>query len=396
MQLKFQNLTFSLQDDKIRVVFLDIYYFYLQKKDIEKLGKFSVKENTITIRSPKKDQNIEQKFNFLLGKGFENLKCSLNNKPVLYIHRNSGIPLIGSNEFGIVDRATNMIEIKPLSTCNIDCIFCSVDHTKRPRDIVVESDYLVQELKKIIELKENRVNVHIGSQGDVSVYGDLLRLVKQIKKIKKVASIALVTNGIIITPTYAAKLIKAGVTHFSISIHSLNQEKADYLANAKYPVNKVMKTCRYLAENSHLILVPVYVPGVNDEDIEDIIKFCKEINAKMGIQNFLEYKLGKHPVNPISMKLFYKKLKDWETKYDVNLTTLDSDLEFKEDKTLEKPFRKGDIIEVELKAPSRTKNSMISVLNNRVITVINCDKKQGKIKVKLIRDKDNIFTGVPA
>ena len=389
-------MSFSQDKNRVKVVFLNIYYFYLDTKDLEKIGTIKTKGNSIFIKSTKKDQNIEQKFNFLLANGFENLKCSLNNKPVLYINKSSGIPLIGSNEFGIVDRGTNMIEVKPLTTCNLDCIFCSVDHTKRPRDIVVEADYLVGELKKVIELKENRVNVHIGSQGDTSIYGDLLRLVKEIKKIKKVASIAIVTNGVIITPTFAQKLIKAGITHFSISLHSLDEKKADILANGIYPVKKVLKTCEYIAKNAQLMLVPVYVPGINDEDIEDIIKLSKELGAKMGIQNFLEYKLGKKPVNPISMKLFYKKLKDWEEKYDINLTTLDSDLEFFKDKTLEKPFRKGDIIEVELKAPARVKNTMIAIGKNRTITVINSLKNHGKIKVKLIRDKDNIFTAVPA
>ena len=396
MKLKFKSLKFSKQETKIKVIFQNIYYFYINNKDLEKIGKFKIDFDSITIKSSKKNENVEQKFNFLLGKGFENLKCSLNGKPVLYIHKNSGIPLLGSNEFGIVDRGTNMIEVKPLSTCNIDCIFCSVDHTKRPRDIVVEADYLVEELNKLVKIKENRVNIHIGSQGDTSIYGDLIPLVRKIKKIKKVASIAIVTNGIIITPTFAKKLIDAGISHFSISLHSLDQKKADLLANAKYPVKKVMKTCKFIAKNANLILVPVYVPTINDKDIEEIILFAKENGAKMGIQNFLEYKLGKKPVNPSSMKLFYKKLKDWEQKYDINLTTLDSDLEFKLDTKLPKPFRKGEIIEVELKAPSRLKNSMIAVAKDRSINVINSLKNQGKIKVKLIRDKDNIFTAVPA
>ncbi|MBT3720044.1 hypothetical protein HOG47_00215, partial [archaeon] len=184
MKLKFKSLKFSKQETKIKVIFQNIYYFYINNKDLEKIGKFKIDFDSITIKSSKKNENVEQKFNFLLGKGFENLKCSLNGKPVLYIHKNSGIPLLGSNEFGIVDRGTNMIEVKPLSTCNIDCIFCSVDHTKRPRDIVVEADYLVEELNKLVKIKENRVNIHIGSQGDTSIYGDLIPLVRKIKKKK--------------------------------------------------------------------------------------------------------------------------------------------------------------------------------------------------------------------
>ena len=73
------------------------------------------------------------------------LKNKLNGNNTLYIHKNSGIPLIGSLSFGIIDRGSNMLEIKPLTSCNADCIFCSVDEgpsSKKIRDIVVEKDYL--------------------------------------------------------------------------------------------------------------------------------------------------------------------------------------------------------------------------------------------------------------
>lgn len=392
--LTYDNLSFSEHDKQIRVLFLKIYYFYLEKKDLERLGAFKVNRHSIDIKSDKKDENIKQKFEFLLTNGFTNLISTINNKPALYIHKNSGIPLTGSNDFGIIDRGTNTIEIKPLTTCNIDCIFCSVDHTKRSSDIVVEVDYLVSELKKIIELKENRVNIHIGSQGDPSLYGDLLRLVRKIRKIKQVNAISMVSNGILITKTLADQLIDAGMTHFHISIHSLDEKKASLLANSKYPVKKIMKVCEHIVKKAHLLIVPVWVAGVNDEDIEEVILFAKNIGASLGIQNFLEYKFGKKPANPIPMKLFFKKLKELEEKLKVNLTTLDSDLEFKTDTKLKKPFKKNDVIIVELKAKSRMRNSYITVSEDRVVTVINCHTPKDKMKVRLIRDKDNIFTAV--
>ena len=392
----FENLQFSLKDDFVRVIFLKIYSFNLDNRELEKLGKFKVERHSIIFSDNKKESNLEQKFNFILTKGFESMKSTINGKPALYIHKNSGIPLIGSNEFGIIDRGTNTIEIKPLTTCNIDCIFCSVDHTKRSSDVVVEKDYLVEELKKVIAIKENRVNIHIGSQGDSSLYGELVELVKDIREIPQVNAISMVTNGIVITKTKADELIKAGMTHFHISLHSLDRVKADELANAPYPVEKVMDVCRYIVKQAHLLIVPVLVPGVNDKDIEDVIMFAKEIGADLGVQNFLEYKYGKKPSNPISMKLFFHKLKLLEEKLDVDLTSLNSDLEFKEDNKLPKPFKKGEVIEVEIVAKDRLKNSMIGVCGERNITIINCFKNKGMIKVKLLRDKDNVFIGLPA
>ncbi|MEK6916210.1 MAG: radical SAM protein [Nanoarchaeota archaeon] len=394
--LKYQNLAFSEKDGKVRVLFLKIYYFYLEKKDLERIGKFKVNRHSINFKTNKKESNVKQKFEFLLTDGFNNLVSTINNKPTLYVHRNSGIPLLGSNDFGIIDRGTNTIEIKPITTCNIDCIFCSVDHLKRNSDIVVETDYLIEELKKIVEMKENMVNIHIGSQGDSSLYGELVRLVREIRKIRKVRAISMVTNGILINKPIVDKLIKAGMSHFHVSLHSTDQERASKLANAPYPVKKVMETCRYIVKKAHLLLVPVWMAGINDQDVEDVILFGKEIGADLGVQNYLEYSFGKKPVNPMPMKVFYMKIKELEEKLGVNLTTLDSELEFKEDIKIEKPFRKGDIISVEIAAKGRLLNSYLAVSKERVVTVISPDKLQGKIKVKLIRDKDNIFTAIPS
>src|SRR3989344_1340973 len=394
--LKYQNLAFSEKEGRIRILFLKIYYFYLDRKELEKIGKLRVNRHSISFRTDKREENVRQKFEFMLTQGFEHLVSTVNGKPALYVHRNSGIPLIGSNDFGISDRGTNTIEIKPLTTCNIDCIFCSVDHLKRHSDIVVETDYLIEELKKVIEKKENRVNIHIGSQGDPSLYGELVRLVREIRKIRKVNAISMVTNGILINRTMADKLIKAGMTHFHISLHSLDPERASRLANAPYPVKKVMETCRYIVKHAHLFLVPVWMAGINDKDVEDVILFGKEIGADLGVQNYLEYSFGKKPVNPMPMKLFFMKIKELEKKLEVNLTTLNEDLGFKVDTKLKKPFRKGDTINVEIKARGRLLNSYIAVAGERVVTVISSDNLKWHVKARIIRDKDNIFSAVPA
>jgi uncharacterized protein len=395
MLFEYKDLSFSEHKDRIKVNFLSIYHFYLDRKELEGLGLVRIERNAVEFASSKKEENLRQKFLFMLSRGFDELRCSINGKPVLYIHRNSGIPLLGSGNFGIIDRGTNTIEIKPLTTCNIDCIFCSVDHSKRISDIVVERSYLVDELKKVIALKENRVNIHIGSQGDPSLYGDLEGLVADIRDIKQVSAISMVTNGLLITKQRAQALIDAGMTHFHISLHSTDQEMADKLANSKYPVKKVMDVCRYISGRAHLLLVPVWVPGINDKDIEDIIMFGKELGAGLGIQNFLEYKFGKKPANPVPMKVFFQRINELEKRLDVDLTTLSGDLKIVPDIKIEKPFRKGQIIKVGIKSEDRMRNTRIAVASERVVSVVNCEKTSGNLRVKLIRDKDGIFVGMP-
>jgi uncharacterized Fe-S cluster-containing radical SAM superfamily enzyme len=48
-----------------------------------------------------------------------------NEKIVFKIRR--PIPLVGHIAFGVIDRGTNIIQVRPTSLCNLNCIFCSVD-----------------------------------------------------------------------------------------------------------------------------------------------------------------------------------------------------------------------------------------------------------------------------
>ena len=51
------------------------------------------------------------------------------------------------------------------------------------------------------------------------------------------------------------------------------------------------------------------------------------------------------------------------------------------------------IIEAEIAFPGRLKNEMLAVAKNRLISVPNCDKESGFIRVKIRRTKHNIFLG---
>ena len=37
------------------------------------------------------------------------------------------IPLFGCIAFGIIDRGTNVLQVRPISECPLACIFCSTD-----------------------------------------------------------------------------------------------------------------------------------------------------------------------------------------------------------------------------------------------------------------------------
>jgi len=57
----------------------------------------------------------------------KDLVYALNGNKAIYVDEDIEMPLIGLNFLGIVDKGSEIIEIKPITNCNLACSFCSVD-----------------------------------------------------------------------------------------------------------------------------------------------------------------------------------------------------------------------------------------------------------------------------
>ncbi|MEM2122941.1 MAG: hypothetical protein QXE79_04820 [Candidatus Bathyarchaeia archaeon] len=77
------------------------------------------------------------------------------------------LPLIGCVAFGLIDRGTNLIQVRPISGCNLNCIYCSVDEGPESRsrisNFLVDLDYLLEWFKGLAAFKGNEnIEAHIG------------------------------------------------------------------------------------------------------------------------------------------------------------------------------------------------------------------------------------------
>lgn len=403
-KLQFKSLNFEEKGSKIKVNFMKLFYFDIDKSSLLKIGKFKVKNNTIEFPalSEKKAQN---KFNFLLSENIKNLKNKITNNPAVYIHKNSGIPLIGNICFGIIDRGTNCIEIKPVTGCNLNCVYCSISEGifSKKRDFVIEKDYLAEELKKVVEYKCSEekkcgIEVHMGTHGEPLLYSEITELIKDISKIPQVKEISIDTNGTLLTKNKVDEFIKAGLTRFNLSINALNQELAKKIAGTGYNIEKIKEIAEYIASKTELTIAPVLIPKINESEMGNLIEFAKVINSNkrfpiIGIQNFLNYKTGRNPVKGFSWDVFTRKLKELEKKHKIKLIIdLCDDYGIKKLKSLPKPFRKGDIVEAVVVCNGRYKGEKIAVAKERIISLPNC-AKEGKVKIRITRSKHNIFMG---
>jgi len=402
-ELIFKDLSFENENDKIKVNFLRIFYFYIGKESLEKIGGFEITRNSIVFKNLS-ESNARKKFEFLLFHSFKSLKNRLNNKTTVYIHKSSGIPLIGTNYFGLVDRGSNIIEVKPITSCNISCIFCSVDEgplSKRKADFVVEKDYLVEEFRKIVKFKSsNSIDAHINAQGEPTLYTDMVDLVRDIMSIKGVKTSSIDTNGLLLTKQYVDELAEAGLTRINLSLHALDPQKATQLAGHPYNLNKVLDIARYIPTTKmDLIIVPVWMPGYNDEEIPKLAKFAIEIGAgkhcpPIGVQNMLNYRFGRNPIKETPLDEFYKKMRELEKEHNIKLIFDKTAFDIEDLPELPKPFKKGQVISADIVLPGRIGNEKLAVAKDRLISVPDCYKEIGeKVKLKIKRSKHNIFLG---
>jgi uncharacterized Fe-S cluster-containing radical SAM superfamily enzyme len=395
-KLEFETLRFEDCGERIKAVLLRYFYFEFLKSDLDP----SIRIKDGQLYADTTQAKLENRFNRILSSGLLNLKSSLNGKSAVYIHQNSGIPLMGHNAFGIVDRNTSLIEIKPITGCNLNCIFCSVDEGKSSRkvaDFVIEKDYLVTELKKLIAFKAiDDIEINIGTNGEPLLYADILPLISDIHKIKEVKVISMNTNGTLLTKTSLDELIHAGLTQLNLSLNALEPQLATKLCGSQYNLENVMKIAEYAAKKMALIIAPVWVPGMNDEEMPKLIEFGKKIGAKyVAIQNFLNYQHGRNPVKQKEWSEFYDSLKSYEKEYGMKLIFSASDFNIRKTDKLPIPFKKDEILKLKLILPGRIRSERLAIAKDRIISVITDSEIGKEIKVKVIRIKHNIIVAKP-
>ena len=214
------------------------------------------------------------------------------------IDQSSGIPLLGVLPFGIIDRGTNLLQIRPTSICNLKCPFCSTsanDLNIHPNNYIVNSDYLVSWVKEVFKYKNiTDGEANIDSVGEATTYPDIINLVKNLSKISEVKTISMQSNGCLLTKE-KIKQLEPYLTRINLSINAITQEKAEVLSGVKtYNLNHTLEIAEIIANSKiGLLLAPVWIPNVNDQDIIEIIKLAKKLNAKIGIQKYETYKYSR-------------------------------------------------------------------------------------------------------
>lgn len=327
-------------------------------------------------------------------------------KKLVSIPKDAELPLIGLIQIGCIDRGTNVLQVRATTFCPLNCIFCSTDAGEnsktRVTEYAIDFGYLTEGVREIAKFKDNyKLEMHIDSVGDPTTYPELIDLVQTLSDIKGVEVISMQTNGVLLTESKIDELAEAGLSSINLSLDALDSDIAKRLSGCQcYDITRMKEIAKYIVESPiQLLISPVWVPGLNDEEIPRIIEFTENINKNkkwpcLGIQKYEVHKYGRKVKNvkPLSWWKFYKQLSEWEKEFEVKLKIGPKDFGIHKRKGLPYVFKRNEKIFTELKAPGWMANEMISVAKGRCVTIVDCNAEIGdRIKVKILRNKDNIY-----
>ena len=335
-----------------------------------------------------------------------------------YVDKKSGIPLYGVDFIGVIDRGTNVIELKPLTICNLKCRYCFVSAGDYSNNFVIDPDYLIEKVDELIEIKgRHDIEIHFAPYGEIFLYPKLLELIEKLWEIEGIARISMQSNGLLLNDEIIRNLERVNLTRINISLNSLIEEKAGYLCNCKdYKMNSLLKSIDVLLDsNINVLIAPVWFPGVNDNDIEEIIKYIigmrsrghSERKLQIGIQKYLMYKTGRKlkKIRPKSWDYFYKQLTRLGKKYNIKLKLGPKDFGIHKRTTFtSSKLKKYDVINLSVTSVGRWENEYIGKINNnfgiklliskRSLGFKNLIGKEVKAKIIKANYKDNILTAI--
>ena len=318
---------------------------------------------------------------------------------LIHIDENTNIPLLGLIHVGIVDRGSSLLQVRASTYCNMKCTFCSTSANSPTHEYNydIELSYLMLWIRETINLKDNFVNqINIDSVGEPSAYPKIIELVKQCKSLPGMEYITMQSNGTLLTQQRILDLASAGLSRINLSIHSLLPDQAMELFGSKnYRLDKIKEVCKWINGSSiELNITPVYLPSVNDSQIDSLIEFAKELKCKISIQKYEVYRYSRKDkrVKLQNWYKFYKKLDELEKEHNYKLKLGPTDFKINRSKHVPLLMNRGDIVTAEIIMPGWMKGEMIARYNNRCITIFDCDKNIGeKIKIRILETKDGIY-----
>lgn len=181
------------------------------------------------------------------------------------------------------ERPILSLRITLTNRCNVNCLYCHHDGMVKSKDEMNADElYTICKIAKKIGVKKIRL-----SGGEPLLKKDIVEIVGKISSLD-FKDISMTTNGVLLEK-YAEDLKNAGLDRVNVSLDTLNREtfefitKKDYLEDAKKGILKAVEVGLYPVKINMVIM-----KDINQNEIKDMFKFCKENNIVLQLIELIE------------------------------------------------------------------------------------------------------------
>jgi len=191
-------------------------------------------------------------------------------------------------------RTVNYLRVSVTERCNFRCQYCMPEKPFSwvPRENLLSFEELFIFMKVAIDEGVTKIRI---TGGEPLLREGLDEFIRMIHEYKSDIDLALTTNAYLLSET-AQKLKDAGLKRLNISLDSLKPEVAYKIAQ-KDVLDKVLKGIDKALEvglGVKINMVPM--KGINDNEILDILEYCKKRDIKV---RFIEYMENSHATQTI-------------------------------------------------------------------------------------------------
>ena len=161
-------------------------------------------------------------------------------------------------------------------------------------------------IKASIDEGINKIRI---TGGEPLLRADLDGFIKMISDYKSDIDLALTTNGYLL-PQTAQKLKDAGLKRLNISLDSLKPEVAQQIAQKDVLKDVLRGIEKALEVGLKVKINMVPLKGINDNEIVDILDFCKERNIEVRFIEYMENTLASDNLKGLLGKEILEKVKE--------------------------------------------------------------------------------------
>ncbi len=186
-------------------------------------------------------------------------------------------------------RTVDYLRVSVTERCNFRCQYCMPEKPFSwvPRENLLSFEELFLFMKVAIDEGVNKIRI---TGGEPLLREGLDTFIKMIHDYKPDIDLALTTNAYLL-PQTAQKLKDAGLKRLNISLDSLKPEVAQQIAQKDVLAQVLKGIDKALEVGLGVKINMVPLKGINDDEILDIIDYCKARNIKV---RFIEYMENAH------------------------------------------------------------------------------------------------------